>query len=96
MAVTIPKLKPKRWKFDDAHRLEILKLAETHGVSHAVRRARNTPGYEQLDRRQLRSWRALLLKPKKRMGRPTVSDAFNTAVLNTLMMAWVDGDLDQA
>ena len=29
------------------------------------------------------------------MGRPTVSDAFNTAVLNNLMMASVDGDLDQ-
>ena len=95
VALTIPTLKAKRRKFDDARRLEILKMAETHGVRHAVRIARNTPGYEQLDRRQLRRWRALLLKPNRRMGRPTVSDAFNSAVLNNLMMASVDGDLDQ-
>jgi hypothetical protein len=38
-----------------------------------------------------------LTRPKKKMGRPTASDAFNTAVLNQLMFASVDKDsLDES
>ena len=95
--LSIPGLKAKRRKLDDTFKLKIIEAAEKHGVNHAVSLARNTPGYEKVNRCQLKRWKRALTRPKKKMGRPTASDAFNTAVLNQLMFASVDKDsLDES
>ena len=96
VAATLPFLKPKRQKFDNQKKLEILEYAKTHGVHAAVRIAHNTPGYESVNRYALCRWRKALLAPAKRMGRPPCSDAFASAVLQNLIFGSVEKINEQA
>ena len=90
VAVTLPMLKCKRRKIDDAKKLEILSLAAEKGVRHAVNLARNTAGYERLRRSQLQKWQHSICRPRRKFGRPVCSDGFSRAVLNNLMYGSIE------
>ena len=43
-----------------------------------------------MSRTQLNRWRRVICKPKRKGGRPTCSDAFSRAVLNSLMFGTIE------
>ena len=90
VAITIPELKAKRRRYDNAAKVQILEVAETKGVAHALAIARNTPGYQRLTRKALCRWRRTIFKPKKRVGRKPCPDAFSRAILENLMYGTIE------
>eukprot|EP00325_Prymnesiales_sp_UTEX-LB-985_P029397 CAMPEP_0174712958 /NCGR_PEP_ID=MMETSP1094-20130205/13784_1 /TAXON_ID=156173 /ORGANISM="Chrysochromulina brevifilum, Strain UTEX LB 985" /LENGTH=179 /DNA_ID=CAMNT_0015912083 /DNA_START=333 /DNA_END=870 /DNA_ORIENTATION=+ len=64
--IELPALKPKRAKYNDKVKWAIVESAEELGAAEAIRRARNTPGYEKLTVHLLRKWKKALGAPKKK------------------------------
>lgn len=95
--ITLDFLTPKRRKFDRSAKQRIVDSASELGLREAVRRARNTPGFERICPQTIRRWRVQLCGPKNKPGRKRASiGSFDSAVLDRLIYASVeDADTPQ-
>lgn len=83
--ITVEGLTGKRRKYSLSEKGSIVDTAVQFGVKEAVRRARNTRGFETVSKRMISRWHKNQMKPKRKMGRPGTDSAFNDAVLNNLL-----------